>query len=69
MELPGETATIRKEGDRLVIELAEPVPEKSTRALVEWLKTLEPIDAEFEIPDDPPVEPEDIFGDLADDED
>ncbi|MGH6897152.1 MAG: antitoxin [Geminicoccaceae bacterium] len=40
-ELPGEDATMRKEGDRLVIELAPP------RSLLAVLATLEPIEEEF----------------------
>jgi len=40
-ELPGEDATMRKEGDRLVIEPAPP------RSLLAVLATLEPIDEEF----------------------
>ena len=45
-ELPGDEATIRQQGDRLVIE---PVVER--KSLLELLKTLEPIDDEF-----PPIE-------------
>jgi antitoxin VapB len=41
MELPGEDAVIRKEGDRLIIE---PTPPKSLLAV---LATLSPIDEEF----------------------
>ena len=41
MELPGEDAVIRKEGDRLIIE---PIPPKSLLAVLE---TLSPLDEEF----------------------
>ena len=50
-ELPGDTAVMRKEGDRLIIE---PVRRPS---LLEWLATLEPIEEEFPEIDDPPPEP------------
>ena len=40
-ELPGETALIHKEGDRLVIEPAQ------KRGLIEWLDSLEPLDEAF----------------------
>ena len=47
-ELPGEDATIRKEGDRLVIE---PAP---TRSLLAVLNTLEPIEEQFPAIDELP---------------
>ncbi len=50
-ELPGEDAVMRKEGERLIIELA---PKKN---LLDWLATLEPLDEEFPEIDDPPPEP------------
>jgi len=50
-ELPGEDATIRKEGDRLVIEPAPP------RSLLAVLATLEPIDEEFPAIDELPHRP------------
>lgn len=53
-ELPGSTAVLRKEGERLVIE---PPPKKSLR---EILETLEPIDEEFPEIDDLPPEPVDF---------
>lgn len=53
-ELPGSTAVLRKEGERLVIE---PPPKKSLR---EILETLEPIDEEFPEIDDLPPEPVDL---------
>jgi antitoxin VapB len=40
-ELPGTDAVMRKEGDRLVIEPAEPA------SLLEVLATLEPLDEDF----------------------
>ena len=50
-ELPGEDATMRKEGERLIIE---PAPPKSLLAL---LATLSPLDEDFppmpELPLDP----------------
>ena len=50
-ELPGDTAVMRKEGERLIIE---PAPAKS---LLAWLATLEPIEEEFPEIDDPAPEP------------
>jgi antitoxin VapB len=53
-ELPGEDAIMRKEGERLIIELA---PSKS---LLDVLATLETLDEDFPpIPDQPP-EPVDL---------
>lgn len=53
-ELPGSEATIRKEGDRLVIEPATPT------SLLDWLATLEPLDETFPTIDELPVEPVDL---------
>ena len=53
LELPGDEAIIRKEGDRLVLE---PVKRGSLLAL---LATLEPIDEDFPI-EDLPTEPLDL---------
>lgn len=53
-ELPGSEATIRKEGQSLIIE---PQPKKS---LLEILKTLEPINEEFPPIEDLPAEPFDL---------
>jgi antitoxin VapB len=53
-ELPGEDATIRKEGDRLVIEPAPP------RSLLALLATLKPIDEEFPAIDELPHTPVDL---------
>jgi antitoxin VapB len=50
-ELPGDEATMRKEGDRLIVE---PLRRKS---LIELLDSWEPIDEEFPEIDDPPPEP------------
>lgn len=50
-ELPGSEATIRKEGDRLVIEPAPPT------SLLAWLATLEPLDEEFPPIEELPIEP------------
>jgi len=41
LELPGDEAILRKDGDRLIIE---PAPKMT---LVELLKTLDPIEEEF----------------------
>jgi antitoxin VapB len=40
-ELPGKEATLRKEGERLIIEPAKP------KSLLALLATLEPLDDEF----------------------
>ena len=53
-ELPGEDAIMRKEGDRLVIELVPP------KSLLTWLETLEPIEEEFPQIEDLPPEPVDL---------
>lgn len=50
-ELPGSEATIRKDGDRLVIEPAPPT------SLLAWLATLEPLDEEFPPIEELPIEP------------
>jgi len=55
-EIEGDTVTIRKQGNRLILE---PVRPKS-RSLLEFLATLEPIDEEFPEIDDPPPEPVDL---------
>ena len=51
LELPGDEAIIRKEGDRLVLE---PI---KRRSLLEYLSTLEPIDEELDFGEDLPAEP------------
>jgi antitoxin VapB len=48
-ELPGKEATLRKEGQMLIIEPAQ------QSSLSEWLATLEPMDEDIgEIEDSPP---------------
>lgn len=51
LELPGEDAVIRKEGERLIIE---PAPRPS---LLAFLATLDPIDEEFPEIEELPIEP------------
>ncbi len=51
LELPGEDALIRKDGERLIIE---PAP---ARSLLAWLRTQAPVDEEFPEIDDPAPEP------------
>ena len=46
-ELPGTEATIRREGNRLVIEPADSRPD----SLGEWLATLEPLGPDDRIPE------------------
>ncbi len=53
-DFPGDDAVIRKEGDRLIIE-----PVKRT-SLLEYLKTLEPLDEEWPEIEDPPPDPVDL---------
>jgi antitoxin VapB len=53
-ELPGEEAVIRREGDRLILEPAEPT------SLLALLATLEPLDEEFPDVEDPPPDPVDL---------
>jgi antitoxin VapB len=54
LELPGDEAIIRKEGDRLIIE---PAPKN---ALAAYLATLEPIDEDFDFDDRSPARPVDL---------
>ena len=42
-EFPGDEVTMRKEGDKIIIE---PLQKKGN--LLEWLQTLEPLDEEFD---------------------
>ena len=51
-ELLGNEAIMRREGDKLIIE-----PVEKNLGLLELLRSWEPIDEEFELPDDPPPEP------------
>jgi antitoxin VapB len=53
-ELPGDEATIRKEGSTLVIEPARPT------SLLGLLASWQPLDEEFPEIDDPPPEPFDL---------
>lgn len=53
-ELPGTDAIMRKEGERLVIELA-PRP-----SLLEFLATLEPLEEDFPTIERLPAEPVDL---------
>jgi antitoxin VapB len=50
-ELPGENAIMRKEGDRLIIELARP------KSLLALLATMTPLEEEFPPISDPPPDP------------
>jgi antitoxin VapB len=50
-ELPGEDAIMRKEGDRLIIELAQP------KSLLRLLATMTPLEEDFPPISDPPPEP------------
>ena len=53
-ELPGTEATMRKEGDRLIIE---PAAKRSLAQVLDYLATLPPLEEEFAEFDDPPPEP------------
>ena len=55
-ELPGDTATLRKEDGRLIIE-----PVLRRRNLRELLETLQPLNESFPEIEDSPVADEDIF--------
>ena len=55
-ELDGNEAIIRKDGKRLILE-----PVSAKNRLVELLKTLEPIQKEFPVMEDPLAEDEDVF--------
>lgn len=50
-ELQGEDAVMRKEGDKLIIEPSTP------RTLLGVLASLEPLDEEFPVIDELPVDP------------
>jgi antitoxin VapB len=54
VELPGDEAILRKEGDRLILEPAPP------RSLLAVLALLEPIEDDFAPIDDPAPEPVDL---------
>ena len=49
-ELPGDSAVMRKEGDKLILE---PAPRKSLLAI---LKTLKPLDEDFPAVDELPMD-------------
>ena len=49
LELPGSEAIIRKEGDRLIVELVK------RPSLLALLATLEPLDEDFPDIEDPPA--------------
>ncbi len=51
LELPGDEAIIRKDGDRLILEPAAPT------SLLAVLATLPPLDVDFPRVDDPAPEP------------
>jgi len=57
-ELPGKTAVIKRDRDRLIIEAQKPKPN-----LLEVLRSLEPLGPEDCFPemDDPPPEPIDLW--------
>jgi antitoxin VapB len=54
LELPGDEAILRKDGDRLILEPAPP------RSLLAVLASLQPIDDDFGAIDDPGPEPVDL---------
>jgi antitoxin VapB len=54
LELPGEEAIIRKEGERLIIEPAQPA------SLLAVLDTLEPLEEEFPAVPDLPIDDVDL---------
>ena len=51
MELPGEDATIRREGDKLIIEVVQP------NSLLEYLAGLEPLTDGMDPIEELPIEP------------
>jgi antitoxin VapB len=57
LELPGEEAVIRKEGDRLILE---PIRAKKKSNLFEWLATLEPLDEDLSFLDEDLPPPRDV---------
>lgn len=54
LELPGNEAVIRKEGDRLIVEAVK------KPSLLALLTTLKPLDEEFPEMEDPPVNDGDV---------
>jgi antitoxin VapB len=53
-ELPGDQALIRRQGDQLIIEAVRRQP------LLELLATLKPLDEDFSLIEELPVEPADF---------
>lgn len=53
-ELPGDRATIRRQGDQLIIEAIKPHP------LLDLLATLKPLDEDFPEIEELPIEPMDF---------
>lgn len=53
-ELPGEDAIMRKEGDRLIIELVKP------RSLLDVLASLEALEEDFPPIEEPPLDAVDL---------
>ena len=54
LELPGNEAVIRRDGDRLIVEAVK------KPSLLEVLSTLQPLDVEFPEIEDPPVDDGDV---------
>lgn len=54
LELPGDEAILRKDGNRLILEPAPP------RSLLAVLASLQPIEEDFDPIDDPAPEPVDL---------
>jgi antitoxin VapB len=53
-ELPGDQAIIRRQGDQLIIEAVKRKP------LLELLATLKPLDEDFPVIEELPIEPVDF---------
>jgi antitoxin VapB len=54
-EFAGNNVVMRKEGDKIIIE-----PEEKKNSLLEWLRTLEPLEEDFPKIEDLPPEPVDL---------
>ena len=54
-EFPGDHATIRKEGEKLIVE-----PRKTKSSLIALLKTLRPLEEDFPEIEDLPPDPVDL---------
>lgn len=59
-ELPGDRATIRKEGDRLIIEPVRNKTQELIDLLAQWAKE-PPLEDDFPEIEDPPTSPEGPF--------